>query len=369
VSEPRPTAALFTPSDAPWRWVLAKLWVRSAHFLQHEMVEHLLLTHFIAEAFAVATEHLPACHPPAQGLLRPHFRYTFHINILARDTLLNPGGIIDQATSIGRAGTLQLLERGTAAVTYAQLCVPDDIAARGVAQIPHYHYRDDATDIWGAIHRFVHGIVALYYPSDAAVCDDPEVQLWVHEIFTRAVLGNHRSGFPTKLCSRPELVKFVTMIIFRCSAQHSAVNSGQFDFAAWMPNAPGTMRRAPPRAGDEVTERTVLDALPSPAATGALRALLSVVSYEVGERRPLGCYPEEHFTEAAPQRLMAQFRRRLHCISRRIRRRNAALPLPYPYLDPQRVEKQHLHLSRRPAALRGTPRHLRSRPQKLFFLR
>ena len=55
-------------------------------------------------------------------------------------------------------------------------------------------------------------------------------------------------------------------------------------------------------------------------------------------QRPLGCYPEQHFTEAAPRRLMLQFRRRLQRISRRIRRRNAALPLPYPYLDPSNVE-------------------------------
>ncbi|XP_052535362.1 hydroperoxide isomerase ALOXE3-like [Tympanuchus pallidicinctus] len=272
------------------------------------------------------------------SLLRPHWRFTFHINILARETLLNPGGVIDQATSIGRSGTLQLVGRALAATTYTELCVPDDIAERGLTGVPNYHYGADAMDIWGAIHSFVEGIVALYYPTDADVADDPELQQWVGEIFIYGVLGNEKSGFPSRLCTRPDLTKFLTMIIFRCSAQHAAVNSGQYDFAAWMPNTPGTLRLPPPGPEDPVTADTFLATLPSPKATGALLALLSVVSYEVGERRPLGCYPEQHFTEAAPRRLMLQFRRRLQRISRRIRRRNAALPLPYPYLDPSNVE-------------------------------
>uniref|UniRef100_A0A8B9IP35 Lipoxygenase domain-containing protein n=1 Tax=Anser cygnoides TaxID=8845 RepID=A0A8B9IP35_ANSCY len=274
--------------------------------------------------------------PLAIQLLLPHSRYTFHINILARDKLLNPGGIIDQASAIGREGALELVARATAALTYAELCVPDDIERRGVADVPNYHYRDDALEIWGAIESFVEGIVGLYYHEDSDVVDDPELQDWVGEIFTYAVLGNEKSGFPAKLCSRPELVKFLTMIIFRCSAQHAAVNSGQYDFYAWMPNSPGTMRCPPPRSKAGATAESFLATLPSPAATGALLALLSVVSYEAGERVSRGGSPPSPPRDSnCPQ---CPPRRRLARISRRVQRRNAALPLPYPYLDPAAIE-------------------------------
>ncbi|KAM6289113.1 hydroperoxide isomerase ALOXE3-like [Aegotheles albertisi] len=468
---PGPNAPIFLPGDGRWCWALAKLWVRGANFTHHEMVTHLLHSHFLGEAFALATHRLPACHPIHQ-LLLPHCRFTFHINILARDTLLNPGGIIDQATAVGREGTLELVARGTAALTYRELCVPDDLEHRGVTDVPNYHYRDDALEIWEAIKSLVEGIVALYYPEDSDVAEDHELQDWVGEIFTHTVLGNEKSGrgpevvtevvmamvvvtvmvtavvtamvvvmvvvmvmvkvvdmamvmtmvvvmvvvvammmvmvvvtlmmmvmvvamamamgmvmvtvmvtlmmmvmvvvmamvmvmvmvtlmvvvmvavmamvmvtswshhgFPSKLCSRPELVKFVTMIIFCCSARHAAVNSGQYDYAAWMPNTPATFRRPPPKTKEEATEKLFLETLPSPKATGALLALLSVVSYEGGEPRPLGSRSQELFSGAAPRRLVDAFRRRLAAISHRIQERNRSLDLPYPYLDPASVQE------------------------------
>ncbi|XP_064593973.1 polyunsaturated fatty acid lipoxygenase ALOX8-like [Zonotrichia leucophrys gambelii] len=328
---PGPGSPIFVPGGRGW--ALAKLWVRSAHFVLHEMVTHLLHGHFLAEAFAVATQRLPAAHPVHQ-LLLPHVRFTFHINILARETLLNPGGIIDQATSVGREGTLALVARGTAALTFRELCVPDDVAERGVGDIPGYHYRDDAMAIWGAIQGYVEGIVALFYAEDEEVAEDEELQEWVGEIFTYGILGNEKSGFPSKLCSRPELVKFLTMIIFCCSARHAAVNSGQYDYAAWMPNTPGTMQRPPPAGDTEATEELLVATLPSPEATGALLALLSVVSYEGGELRPLGSRSQDLLSGSGPRSVLAAFRARLAEISERIRNRNAELELPYPYLEP-----------------------------------
>lgn len=58
----------------------------------------------------------------------------------------------------------------------------------------------------------------------------------------------------------------------------------------------------------------------------------------VGLQRPLGTYPDEHFTEEAPQRSIAAFQNRLAQISRDIKERNQSLALPYTYLDPSLIE-------------------------------
>lgn len=58
----------------------------------------------------------------------------------------------------------------------------------------------------------------------------------------------------------------------------------------------------------------------------------------IGPQRPLGHYPDEHFTEDVPRRSMAAFQRQLIRISCAIRERNQSLPLPYTYLDPPLIE-------------------------------
>lgn len=55
-------------------------------------------------------------------------------------------------------------------------------------------------------------------------------------------------------------------------------------------------------------------------------------------QRPLGTYPDEHFTEEAPRRSIAAFQSRLAQISKDIRERNKGLALPYAYMDPPLIE-------------------------------
>ncbi|KAK2111192.1 Hydroperoxide isomerase aloxe3 [Saguinus oedipus] len=212
---PGPDSPIFLPTDSDWDWLLAKTWVRNSEFLVHENNTHFLCTHLLCEAFAMATlRQLPLCHP-IYKLLLPHTRYTLQVNTIARATLLNPEGLVDQAspartlcpatrlqapsvlcpqvTSIGRQGLLYLMSTGLAHFTYTNFCLPDSLRARGVLAIPNYYYRDDGLKIWAAIESFVSEIVGYYYPSDASVQQDSELQAWVGEIFAQAFLGRESS--------------------------------------------------------------------------------------------------------------------------------------------------------------------------------
>ncbi|XP_047689917.1 hydroperoxide isomerase ALOXE3 isoform X5 [Prionailurus viverrinus] len=277
---PGPQSPIFLPTDSYWDWLLAKTWVRNSEFLVHEHNTHFLCTHLLCEAFSMATlRQLPLCHP-VYKLLLPHTRYTLQVNTIARATLLNPDGLVDHVTSGGRQGLLYLISTGLAHFTYTDFCLPDSLRARGVLTIPNYHYRDDGLKIWAAIQSFVSEIVGYYYPSDASVQRDTELQAWVGEIFAQAFLGRESSGFPQRLCTPGELVKFLTAIIFNCSAQHAAVNSGQHDFGAWMPNTPSSMRQPPPRTKGTATLKSYLDTLPEVNVTCNNLLLFWLVSQE-----------------------------------------------------------------------------------------
>uniref|UniRef100_A0ABM5EJA5 Hydroperoxide isomerase ALOXE3-like n=1 Tax=Pogona vitticeps TaxID=103695 RepID=A0ABM5EJA5_9SAUR len=335
---PGPESPIFLPTDRKWDWTLAKIWTKLANFHVHEVNTHLLEAHFLGEVYVMATlRQLPRCHP-IYKLLIPHTRFIFHINTLARTSLLHPGGFLDKAASTGREGMVQLMAKGTQTTTYASLCLPDDLQQRGVTSIPNYYYMEDGMKIWTAIENFVSAIVGFYYKCDAEVKDDPEIQAWVHEIFTEAFLGRESSGAPSTLETKAELTKFLTMIIFCSSARHAAVNSGQFDFAAWMPNTPATLRQPPPKVKGTASLESILDTLPDVSSTCTLLVVLSVVSYPLHEQGRLGHYPDEHFTEEEPKRHIAAFQERLAVISKTIEERNKKLALPYSYLNPVLVE-------------------------------
>ncbi|XP_004712982.1 hydroperoxide isomerase ALOXE3 isoform X1 [Echinops telfairi] len=329
---PGPECPIFLPSDCEWDWLLAKTWVRNAEFLVHENNTHFLCTHLLCEAFAMATlRQLPLCHP-IYKLLLPHTRYTLQVNTIARATLLNPEGLVDKVTSIGRQGLLYLMSTGLAHFTYTNFCLPDSLRDRGVLGIPNYHYRDDGLKIWEAIEWWA------WDPADPRAPQSFQLQAWVGEIFAQAFLSRASSGFPSRLCTPRELVKFLTAVIFNCSAQHAAVNSGQHDFGAWMPNAPSSMRQPPPQTKGTTTLESYLDTLPEVNITCNNLLLFWLVSQEPKDQRPLGTYPDEHFTEEIPRQSIAAFQCRLAQISRDIRERNQSLALPYTYLDPPLIE-------------------------------
>ncbi|KAL6485583.1 hypothetical protein MHYP_G00049750 [Metynnis hypsauchen] len=335
--EPGPGNPIFLPSDSETDWMLAKIFVRNAEFNEHELNFHLLRTHLLGEVFTVAMmRNLPSCHPLFK-LLVPHTRFNLQINIMARRVLISVDGIFPQFTAIGNNSMMTFLKRAGSSLTYSSLCIPDDIKERGLETIPNYYYRDDGLELWNIIYKFVSGFVSHYY-SDQDVQADKELQAWLSEIRENGLLEHNEAGFPKSFCTVEELAKFVTMVIFTVSAQHAAVNSGQFEFGGWMPNFPSSLRCPPPRQKGETTMKSVLETLPDVSTTVNAIAIVYLLSQQGEDRYPLGHYPEELFTEEVPLKLKTQFKNDLQDLEKKIDSRNKKFDLPYIYLNPRNVD-------------------------------
>ncbi|XP_024859810.1 hydroperoxide isomerase ALOXE3-like [Kryptolebias marmoratus] len=336
--DPAEDNPIFCPTDSEYDWLLAKIFVRSADSNVHQLNFHLLRTHLLAEVFAVSLlRNLPMVHP-LYKLLIPHTRYTLQINFLARKKLISADGVFTQFTASGGEGMITILRSSLSSLTYSSLCMPEDIAERGLEDVPNFYYRDDGLKLWDIIHRFVKGVLSHYYKKDDEVQKDTELQKWIGDIFEHGFLSHEDTGVPQRFTTVDELIKFVTMVIFTGSVQHAAVNSGQYDFGGWMPNAPLTLQRPPPTKKGEATEATMLATLPDVNVTVQIMDTLWLLSQQSSDFVPLGQYPEDHFTEETPRKVISDFQGDLEVLSTTIRVKNRKLELPYPYLDPAEVE-------------------------------
>ncbi|XP_036444296.1 hydroperoxide isomerase ALOXE3-like isoform X2 [Colossoma macropomum] len=337
--EPSKENPIFLPTDSKWDWLLAKTFVRSAEFHEHELNFHLLRTHLLAEVFSLATlRNLPSAHPLFK-LLMPHTRYTFQINIMARNLLISKDGIFKKYTAIGCDDAVNtFLPKAVSTLTYSSLCLPDNIKERGLENIPNYYYRDDGQEFWDIIHKFVRGVLTCYYKTDGDVKADPELQKWISDIFEYGFLKKGETGIPRSFSKVEEVVKFVTMVIFTVSAQHAAVNNGQFDFGGWMPNLPSSLRLPPPKKKGESTETTFFQTLPDVTTTIHGLAVLFLLSKQSSDHYPLGVYTEDLFGDDEARRHISEFQEDLCKRNNEINTRNRDLELPYDYLKPANVD-------------------------------
>ena len=332
---------IFTPSDDPWLWLLAKTFVQSADASYHECASHLLRTHLLVETIAVATaRQLDRCHPVA-ALLTPHFETTFAINHSARTSMLAPGGALDKVMAGGADGSLDLIGRAWAEYRFDRFDLRTDLAARGVGDpelLPHYPYRDDALRLWDEIAGFVGDVLGYYYSDDDdEVRKDWEIQAWARELVDEQ--GGQIQGLPGEgaINTLSQLAQIVTQVIFTATSEHSSVNNGQWDMFGYIPNVPGALFAPPPTTRDPITQRQFVEALPHRSAAAMQLAMVHLLSMPTDN--PLGSYKLTDFCGGDPfvSKRALQFIDGLEQISLAIEVRNLALTVPYTYLDPKQI--------------------------------
>ncbi|XP_050232387.1 linoleate 13S-lipoxygenase 3-1, chloroplastic [Mercurialis annua] len=290
-----------------WIWQLAKAHVCSNDAGAHQLINHWLRTHAAMEPFILAAHrHLSSMHP-IYKLLDPHMRYTLEINALARQSLVSADGVIENCFTPGR----YCMEMSAAAYKnfwrFDMEGLPADLIRRGMAvpdpTQPHglkllledYPYAQDGLLIWFAIENWVRTYVNRYYPNASVVCNDRELQAWYDESVNVGHADlRHAEWWPT-LASVDDLVSILTTLIWLASAQHAALNFGQYPYGGYVPNRPTLMRRLIPEETDPEYESFLADpqkyflsALPTLLQATKLMAVVDTLSTHSPDEEYLG---------------------------------------------------------------------------------
>nr|XP_009407551.1 PREDICTED: probable linoleate 9S-lipoxygenase 5 [Musa acuminata subsp. malaccensis] len=254
---------VFTPAEQGVEgsiWQLAKAYACVNDSGYHQLISHWLNTHAVIEPFVIATNRQLSVVHPVYKLLSPHYRDTMNINALARQTLINAGGVLESTVFPGKYAmemssvvykSWKLTEQG----------LPDDLLKRGVAVedpaspnklrllIKDYPFAVDGLAIWSAIETWVTEYCSIYYSNDAAIRADVELQAWWKEVREVGHGDKKDEDWWPKMQTLAELAKTCTTIIWVASALHAAVNFGQYPYAGYLPNRPTISRRFMPEPG------------------------------------------------------------------------------------------------------------------------
>ncbi|XP_031125615.1 linoleate 13S-lipoxygenase 3-1, chloroplastic-like isoform X2 [Ipomoea triloba] len=293
-----------------WMWQIAKAHVSSNDASVHQLIHHWLRTHSSMEPFILSAHRQLSAMHPIYKLLDPHMRYTLEINALARQTLINNEGVLESCFTHGRYA-MQISAAAYKSFWQFNLeNLPADLIRRGMAVAdpmqPHglklliedYPYAADGLLIWEAIQKWVTTYVNHYYPDFDGVCNDRELQAWYSEAVNVGHADLRNAEWWPTLESPADLASILTTIIWLCSAQHAALNFGQYPYGGYLPNRPTLMRRLIPDENDPEYAVFVSDpqkyffkALPSKPDATKLIAVVDTLSTHSPDEEYLGERP------------------------------------------------------------------------------
>ncbi|XWS22731.1 hypothetical protein CRYUN_Cryun29cG0061500 [Craigia yunnanensis] len=289
-----------------WIWKLAKAHVCSNDAGVHQLVNHWLRTHACMEPYIIATHRQLSSMHPIYKLLHPHMRYTLEINALARQSLINAGGIIEACFSPGKYA-MELSSAAYESWRFDMEALPADLIRRGMAVedpsmpgglklvIEDYPYAADGLLIWYAIKEWVESYVEHFYTEPDSVTSDVELQAWWNEIKSRGHYDKRNEPWWPKLATKEDLTGILTIMIWIASGQHAAINFGQYPFGGYVPNHPTLMRKLIPQETDpdfekfiNNPEQTFLSSLPTQLQATKIMAVQDTLSTHSPDEEYLG---------------------------------------------------------------------------------
>ncbi|BAF08094.1 lipoxygenase 2.3, chloroplastic [Oryza sativa Japonica Group] len=313
-------------ATASWLWKLAKAHVLSHDTGYHQLVSHWLRTHCCVEPYIIAANRQLSRMHPVHRLLHPHFRYTMEINALARESLINADGIIEESFWPGRYA-MELSSVAYAATwRFDAEALPEDLVRRGLAvrqedgelelTIKDYPYANDGLLVWNSIKQWASDYIDFYYKSDEEVACDEEVRAWWEEVRTKGHADKKDEPWWPAVDTRDGLIGVLTTIMWVTSGHHAAVNFGQYHYGGYFPNRPTVMRKKMPVEENkeeemkkfmEMPEHVLLDTMPSKMQAITIMATLDILSSHSPDEEYMGEHAEPAWL--AEPRVKAAFER------------------------------------------------------------
>ncbi|EOY11317.1 Lipoxygenase 1 [Theobroma cacao] len=321
-------------------WQFAKTFVAVNDCGHHQIISHWLNTHAVLEPFIIATNRQLSVVHPIYKLLHPHFRDTMTINALAREILINAGGIIEETFYPVKYSMLMSSEIYKS-WNFLDQALPNDLKKRGIVEddanslhglrllIEDYPYAVDGLKIWFAIEKWVRDYCSFYYKTDEMVQQDAEVQAWWKEL--REVGHGDKKDEPwwPKMQTREELIESCTIIIWIASALHAAVNFGQYAYGGYSPNRPTLSRRFMPEKGtpeyaelEKNPEKAFFRTITSQLQTLSGMSVIEVLSKHPSDEVYLGNRTPEWTTDVMPLAAFEDFHNRLVQIEEEMKNMN-----------------------------------------------
>ncbi|KAM1245489.1 hypothetical protein ACFX2J_036590 [Malus domestica] len=272
-------------------------------------------------------------------------RYTLKVNALARQELINVGGTVESNFNPGKYS----MEISCTAYRdwwrFDLEGLPADLIRRGVAipdptqshrlrlLIEDYPYATDGLLKWSAMERLVQTCVNYYYPDASVVQSYTELHAWYNVSINLGHANvSHASWWP-KPSTPNDLISILTTIIWIPSAQHAALNFGQYSFGGYVPTRPPHMRRLVPNQHDDPDvyadfisepQQYFLSSLPSLFEATKYMVAIDIISTHspeeeyIGERKDLSTWSGDTEIVEAFYRFSMEMKK----IDKEIERRN-----------------------------------------------